>query len=527
MTANDPAVVRSIVLIDDDADFLHVVKRNLQAQRAEYAPSGPVDIHTYTDAVEALVNLPAAAICVVVIDFSMPGSTGLDWLPKILKAGLGPVILLTSNNDAKAAAEAFRAGAADFVAKSDMLSDDKRLARAIREGVHRYRLEERNVLLTRQLKLLNIELEARNKRLNELTEQAHQFVDDVAHDFRTPLTVIQQYASLVSDGLGGPVSDKQRSHLDIITEATQDLSEMVDDFLDSSKLRARALSVQREPHAADELFESVVPMLEVRAGARQIRIEQSVARDTPRFFADLSKASRILTNLAVNAIKVTGQGGCLKLSAHRNSGGDVSIGVTDQGPGLRPQDLKIIFDRFQQLDDPQESATKGFGLGLSIVKQLTLLNLGKVEVQSEPGKGSTFSFTMPAFDRRRILSSYVEFIKLPEEAGDYWMLIIRDRDSAMAPAKLCKLISTFCYPTDLVLIEEIEPAVCALGISRDASAWSTRLRERIARFHKSMGPDQKAFELEIKVEGPWVRSADGAKSSAELLDHLNTRRVYV
>src|ERR1700683_4084671 len=252
MTTSDSTVVRSIVLVDDDADFLHVVKRNLQAQRAEYAPTGPVEIHTYTDPVEALVNLPAEGVCVVVLDFSMTGSTGLDWLPKVLKAGLGPVILLTSNNDAKVAADGFRAGAADFIAKGDLLSDEKRLARAIREAVHHYRLEERNSLLTRQLKLVNIELEAKNKRLHELTETAHQFVDDVAHDFRTPLTVIQQYASLVSDGLAGPVSDTQRGHLGVVAEATQDLSEMVDDFLDSSKLRARALSIYRHSNSPVE-----------------------------------------------------------------------------------------------------------------------------------------------------------------------------------------------------------------------------------------------------------------------------------
>jgi hypothetical protein len=526
MTPNEAAVVRSIVLIDDDADFLHVVKRNLQAQRSEYAPAGPVEIHTFTDAVEALVNLPAEGICVVIIDFSMPGSTGLDWLPKILKAGLGPVILLTSNNDAKAAADAFRAGASDFIAKSEMLSDETRLARAIREGVHRYRLEERNMLLTRQLKLLNIELEAKNKRLGELTETAHQFVDDVAHDFRTPLTVIQQYAAIVADGLGGPVTELQRNHLDVVAEATQDLSEMVDDFLDSSKLRARSLSVHRESHAANELFESIAPTLKVRAAPKQICVETSIASDTPHFFADLSKAGRVLTNLFVNAIKVTPQGGHLQLRARPTQAGDVSIDVADQGPGLRPEDVKIIFDRFQQLGDAQLSDTKGFGLGLSIVKQLTCLNLGHVEVQSELGKGSTFSFTLPAFDVQRILACYLEHIRLPEEAGDFWMLRIRAPDGAMEKPKLRRLISSFCYPTDLVLEDEGSPAVNALGASGDANAWATQLRERIARFHRSMG-EEKSAELEIKVEGPWVRDAEGKKILATLLETLTIGSCHV
>jgi signal transduction histidine kinase len=526
MTTSDSTVVRSIVLVDDDADFLHVVKRNLQAQRAEYAPTGPVEIHTYTDPVEALVNLPAEGVCVVVLDFSMTGSTGLDWLPKVLKAGLGPVILLTSNNDAKVAADAFRAGAADFIAKGDLLSDEKRLARAIREAVHHYRLEERNSLLTRQLKLVNIELEAKNKRLHELTETAHQFVDDVAHDFRTPLTVIQQYASLVSDGLAGPVSDTQRGHLGVVAEATQDLSEMVDDFLDSSKLRARALSIYRQSHSPVELLDSIEPMLKVRAVPKKISIDRSIAEDTPRFFADLSKAGRVLTNLVVNALKVTPDGRGLHLWAKPTETGDVRIGVTDEGPGLKPEDLKIIFDRFQQLGQPQLINTKGFGLGLSIVKQLAWLNLGGIEVQSEFGKGSTFAFTLPAFDLERILACYLETIKLSEEAGDYWMLRIRSPEGAPELPMLYRLVSSFCYATDLVMQDEDGPGVTALGISRDASAWANRLRERTARFNQSL-EDQKRPDLEIKVEGPWVRDAEDTKIFETLLDCLSNRSCHV
>src|ERR1700722_2279798 len=119
MTPSEPATVHSIVLIDDDADFLYVMKRRLQDKRADFAPSGPIEIHTFTDPIEALVNLPGEPICIVFLDQSMPGSSGLEWLPKVLKAGLGPAILMTSSPDAKLAAEAFRAGASDYISKAE------------------------------------------------------------------------------------------------------------------------------------------------------------------------------------------------------------------------------------------------------------------------------------------------------------------------------------------------------------------------------------------------------------------------
>jgi signal transduction histidine kinase len=524
MGSNDPNVVRSIILIDDDADFLHVVQRRLVAQQAEYATAAPVNIRTFSDPVEAMVNLPADGLCVVFIDYNMPGCTGLDCLPDLVKANVGPIILLTNQNDAKIAAAAFHAGASDYVAKGDVIADDQRLARTIREAVHRYRLESRNSVLTRELKLVNVELEEKNKRLKELTETAHQFVDDVAHDLRTPLTVIEQYAALIADGLCGTVTDRQVQHLGTITEATRDMAEMVDDFLDSSKLKARALSVDRASHAPQELFDAVIPMLEVRAKPKGITIERSIAEDAGKFFADLSKAGRVLTNLAVNAIKVSPHGCPVKLTAERTEAGDVRIAVIDQGPGMRPEDLEIIFDRFKQLEEPQLSGAKGFGLGLSIVKQLTWLNLGTVDVQSEPGKGSTFGFTLPGDDLSRLLKCFIESIRFLEQVGEVRMLRIRSTGDANL-SMLRRVISSCCYPMDLVLDDPEGNAVNAVGISRDAEAWSNRLREATARVFRSIG--QQAVALEFEAGGSWSRDSEKTLLHSALLEALGARRCHV
>ncbi len=524
MATEDSSTVRTLVLIDDDADFLHVLQRRLQAQRTEFATAGPLEIKTYSDPVEAVVNLPADPICVILIDYNMPGCTGLDWIPKLVNAGVGPVLLLTNQNDANVTAAAFRAGAANYLAKADAVAENPLLGRAIREAVHRYRLETRNNTLTRELKLVNVELEASNKNLRELTETAHRFVDDVAHDLRTPLTVIGQYASIIADGMGGPVTSRQHDHLGVIMTASHEMSEMIDDFLDSSKLKARALSIDREPHSVQELFDSVVPILTARAQPRGITIDISQVDGSAVFFADLSKAGRVITNLAVNAIKVSPQGKPLKLSAAATDDGDVRIGITDEGPGLQPEDLKFIFDRFKQIETPQMSGTKGFGLGLSIVQQLVWFNLGTVDVQSEFGKGSTFSFTMPGNDLMRVLSCYLQSIRAVDNTDDLRMLQVRWRaegDRAM----LRRLIASCSYPMDLALQSAEDQSVNMLGICGNPDAWSGKIRESIARFYRSMG--QQPTELEIKVAGPWKRNGDPAELQAALFEALGRNFSYV
>jgi hypothetical protein len=298
---------------------------------------------------------------------------------------------------------------------------------------------------------------------------------------------------------------------------------MVDDFLDSSKLKARSLTVDREPHTVQELLDSVAPMLTVRAQSKGISIQQETSADVGKFFGDLSKTGRILTNLAVNAIKVTPAGRPLKLWAKPTDVGDVKIGVTDEGPGMRSEDLKVIFERFKQLEEPALTGTKGFGLGLSIVKQLVWLNLGTIEVQSELGKGSTFDFQLPGCDLSRILSCYIESINALDNEGDLYVLQIRAAGSSDV-SMLRRMVSSCCYPMDLVLESTEEKCVNVVGVSNDPAAWTDRIREATARFQSSIG--QRALELGFKVRGPLMRDGDKAQLGAALTEALHAESRY-
>ena len=265
--------------------------------------------------------------------------------------------------------------------------------------------------LLEQLKSANATLEQKNCRLAQLYNLAQQFVENVSHEFRTPLTVIREFTSIIRDGLDGPVTPKQAEHLEKVLHRTDDLALMVDDMLDISKLEAGLLGVWRRPCRVVDLIDTVRGVVKGRADSKQIALDISADSDLPLVYCDEEKARRVIINLAVNAIKFTPEGGAVEIWARAGcDDDDITIGVTDTGPGLSEENLSVIFERFRQVDQGLRSSTKGFGLGLNIAKELVALNLGQINVQSKIGVGSTFSFTLAKFEPRILLKRYLERI---------------------------------------------------------------------------------------------------------------------
>jgi len=294
-----------VILIDDDPDHLDLIELALIGK------SDSIDdfnVVTFLDPAEALTHLPAQGPAIIICDYSMPGSSGLDWLPDFLRQNIGPMILLTGQGDERIAAQAFRAGASDYLVKSVVIENPEILHQSIWQALRRYSLKQRNEELSRQLKIANGELEQQNTALTELTETAHRFVNDVAHEFRTPLTVIKEFASIMADGLGGEITEKQTEFLGHIIASSRDLAHLIDDFLDSSKLKARSLRVDRQRHSVTDILDAVRPMLRCRAASRRIQITEDIDPECLEVFADAEKAGRVLINLTVNAIKFAPHG---------------------------------------------------------------------------------------------------------------------------------------------------------------------------------------------------------------------------
>lgn len=253
------------------------------------------------------------------------------------------------------------------------------------------------------------ELLARNRRLAELVDLSHALVDNVSHEFRTPLAVLKEFIALFLDGLTGELNDTQREYLHIMAAKVNDLTLMVNDLLDTSRIDAGLLGAARTPGSVETIFDAVRPALMQRAAVQHVLLAIECPPDLPPVYVDMEKAGRALTNLAINAIKYSPEGKTVHVQADRDCDdpGMVRIRVTDCGPGIAPENLDIIFDRFQQVGN-SGLAAQGFGLGLSIVKELVQLNLGDVHVTSRPEQGSAFSFTLPIYDPPRLLARYID-----------------------------------------------------------------------------------------------------------------------
>jgi nitrogen-specific signal transduction histidine kinase len=253
-------------------------------------------------------------------------------------------------------------------------------------------------------------LEARNDHLFELYKTAHQFVDHVSHEFRTPLTVIKEFTAVIRDELAGPITDEQRRYLDIVIGRVDDLVVMVNDMLDISRIENGGLVVTRGVYKVVDVVGRVRTILERRAESSEVDLQFDLPENLPSVYCDGEKIGRVIVNLVVNALKFSQPRSVVRLWArHEESTSEVVIGVEDNGAGIAPENVQMIFERFSQVHGVRTSQ-KGFGLGLNIVKELVQMNFGEVDVVSELGKGSTFSFTIPTTEPKKLMERYLQSV---------------------------------------------------------------------------------------------------------------------
>src|SRR2546421_467124 len=182
--------------------------------------------------------------------------------------------------------------------------------------------------------------------------------------------------------------------VEMMERNTQNLIELVNDLLDASKLESGTLRLDAASIDLRGLVEELREQMQPLAAQKEIALEETIPEDLPPLQADSAKLRRVLVNLLSNALKFTPKRGRVSLSATRE-GDFVRVAVADTGVGIAPDDLKDIFDKYAQARSRATRSEKGTGLGLYITRQLVELHGGKIEVKSEVGKGSTFSFTIP------------------------------------------------------------------------------------------------------------------------------------
>ncbi len=214
-------------------------------------------------------------------------------------------------------------------------------------------------------------------------------VNDVAHELRSPLTNLRGQIEALQDGLAAPTPEILAS----LDEEARLLERLVDDLQELALAEAGQIELERGP--VDLLAEAQrsVQALRPRLDEKDLRVEIDIPGDLPPVHADARRVAQILRNLLGNAATHTPPGGLVRVSA-REEGGEVRVTVEDTGPGIPPEHLPFLFERFYRADASRVRATGGAGLGLAIVKQLAEAHGGRVWVESEPGRGAAFGFSL-------------------------------------------------------------------------------------------------------------------------------------
>jgi signal transduction histidine kinase len=225
----------------------------------------------------------------------------------------------------------------------------------------------------------------------ERAEKLRQnMVADVAHELRTPLSNIQGYMEALRDGIMKPDKKTIRS----LYEEASLLSRLVDDLQELSLAEAGELKLVRQSGDIGEIIRQAVAAVEAKERASGVSLAVELPEKLPPVNIDPRRIGEVLRNLLENAVAHTGKGDTVTVAA-RQLDRLVEIGVTDTGEGIPAKDLPNIFERFYRVDKSRTRATGGSGLGLTIARRLVEAHGGKIEVQSEPGEGSRFSFTVP------------------------------------------------------------------------------------------------------------------------------------
>ena len=251
---------------------------------------------------------------------------------------------------------------------------------------------------------VRLRVNAMERRLEERSHLQEAFLSHVSHELRTPLTAIYFFTTNLLDGLLGDLTAEQHEHLQrLLTNVTQ-LQDMVNDLLDITRIDTHKFRLEPRHASPLKLIADVVSTCRNKAEGKHINIHSEAAEALPYVWADVSRVRQILINLTDNAIKFTPEGGSITVGARPPKKNDdfLCFFVSDTGRGISPENLEIVFDRLAQLDNGNQASRNGLGLGLFIARELVSLHGGRIWVESPPGKGSTFYFTLPLFSLSKL-----------------------------------------------------------------------------------------------------------------------------
>ncbi|MDH5526682.1 MAG: PAS domain S-box protein [Nitrospirota bacterium] len=247
-------------------------------------------------------------------------------------------------------------------------------------------------------KKLEAELSDRVRELEASKREIQSFYHTLSHELKTPLTSAREFTLIIKDGLAGPLTDEQDEYLTDIEESCNQMTLIINDLVDATRLETGKLAIDPVPVRVAELTGRALAAVAERATQKGVVLLNHIPDPLPGVVADPHRITQVLTNLLTNALKFTPEGGTVEVDAERSADDPamVAISVRDSGRGMSPEQATHVFQRFYQIDKGDAHTHQGLGLGLFICRELVQLHGGVISVQSELGNGSTFTFTLPA-----------------------------------------------------------------------------------------------------------------------------------
>jgi signal transduction histidine kinase len=496
-----------VLVIEDNPGDADLVRLRLVESKS------PMDVSCVHRLSDGLAALKEQSPSVILLDLNLPDSQGADTFRKVLeKAPNVPVVILSGQDDEELAMKALHQGVQDYLVKGAFSSSS--LDRAMRYAVERQAL------------LRSLEM-SRKQQL----EFKNQFLSHVSHELRTPLTCIHQFVTILLDGLAGEVIPEQRDHLKTILKSVNQLGAMVRDLLEASRAESGKIRLEPRSIVIGDVIRQAVAMVQPIAQEKEVGLEVGVDTRIPFVHGDPGRILEVLINLIENGIKFTPPGGSVTVQAClvETDPDCVYVSVADTGCGIAPEARALIFERLYQDPNAIDNSRKGLGLGLFIAKELITLHGGRIWVASEPGHGSTFSFTLPLYSLAKLLSPVILY---QGKLRDNIVLVKVSLRALTKPARAnwketcqrCLEVLERCVYLDKDLVlppmtsgaaDETFLVIASTDLER-ANIMMTRIREQLGKVDGLKGTG----ELEVSATAVPLPEGDSGLSEEEQVEQV-------
>ena len=381
-----PAPLKVLIVDDDPADRELCRATLCRSRKASFT------IEAASTGREALERAQAERWHCVFLDHNLPDSDGVELISDLRHISSDPhlpIIVLTGHGDETLAVRAMQNFASDYIPKSEVSIES--LDRAVSNAVVKAELKRSVDSERDKIREMNVELVRKNREIG-------QFYQSVSHELKTPLTAIREFLSLMIDKVGGEPSADHMEFLNSSLNCCDKLTRLVNDLFDTARVETGKMEIDRKAGDMASIIAEASRILMARYQDTDVDWTFDVASDMAPVLVDRDRIQQVLINLVTNAVKFLppSNGAVTVRAVDRPTHEDVLVHVQDNGRGIAEDDLPRIFDRlYQTSSDNAAVHHAGMGIGLYLCSSIVALHEGQIWVQSKPGQGSTFTFTVP------------------------------------------------------------------------------------------------------------------------------------